>query len=55
MDLFNNAALCPRTLCVYRPGVPLSKQFCVFVYRGRMPCTGPKSCFNCGRREPVKE
>lgn len=45
------AELCPRTVCLYKPGVPLLGVPCHFTYIGRVPCTGPQVCMGCGRRK----
>lgn len=40
--------LCPRTVCLYKPGVSIPGVFCRYAYTGKMPCTGPQVCHMCG-------
>jgi hypothetical protein len=40
--------LCPRTLCIFRPGEPVEGMYCYFFYSGRIPCTGERRCISCG-------
>lgn len=42
---------CPRTLCLFHPGVPVSGQKCFYQYRGTVPMTGPQACVTCGNRK----
>lgn len=41
---------CPRTLAIYRPGVPMGFGH-HFAYSGRVPCTGSLVCTMCGLRK----
>lgn len=46
------AVLCPRTLAIYKPGVPMPGVTHAYAYGGDMPCTGPLVCALCGERAP---
>lgn len=41
--------LCPRTLALWRPGVPQAGTYCRPAYSGSIPCTGPVRCTLCGQ------
>ena len=45
-------ALCPRTLALWRPGVPVAGVPCHYTYIGRVPLTGTLVCPLCGGRKP---
>jgi len=39
---------CPRTLALWKPGVPQPNVNHAFAWSGRMPCTGRLRCTLCG-------
>jgi hypothetical protein len=40
-------ALCKRTFCIFRPGIPQPGMMCHYSYTGSIPCTGPMRCIYC--------
>lgn len=48
----NALAPCPRTLCLYKPGVPIPGVVCTYAYTGSIPCTGQQRCMTCGALQP---
>lgn len=42
---------CPRTLALYRPGVPMGIGH-HYAYSGEIPCTGRLCCTLCGADAP---
>lgn len=43
------APICPRTLCLWKPGQSIPGLRCVYAYRGRVPLTGRLLCMTCGQ------
>ena len=42
---------CPRTLALYKPGVPMPGVSHHYAWTGRIPCTGVLRCTLCGDRK----
>ena len=44
---------CPRTYCLWQPGIPIPELKCSYYWTGKeMPMTGDQRCFRCRRVKP---